>query len=313
MRAREFKVFMEKAKHLSKNQINQVVNTLSPPAEDDTPIRKIELEFALSPKCPLCSCSSAVKCGRYNGLQRYKCKECGRTFNALSGTSLSRLRRKDIWEKYCQALSDNLSLTKAAACCNVARTTAFRWRHRFLQMSTEQKQCTGITEIDETYFRESYKGKKVLHRAPRRRGGLHIRGLSKEQIPVVVARDRRGNTCDAVLKARTARDVAIGLSGKIHDNSLLCIDKSRTLVKFAKNSGLAYELVNAKQRRGREKVFHLQTVTAYHSRLKSWIAQFRGVATDRLPNYLTWRRLHEEHLPKPADWLLALANEHLRR
>ena len=31
--------------------------------------------------------------------------------------------------------------------------------------------------------------------------GLHIRGLSKEQIPVVVARDRRGNTCDAVLKA----------------------------------------------------------------------------------------------------------------
>ena len=42
MRAREFKVFMKKAKYLSKNQINQIVNTLSPPVEDDTPVKKIE-------------------------------------------------------------------------------------------------------------------------------------------------------------------------------------------------------------------------------------------------------------------------------
>jgi hypothetical protein len=62
-------------------------------------------------------------------------------------------------------------------------------------------------------------------------------------------------------------------------------------MKFAKDSGLAFELIGAGQRQGREKVFHVQGVNAYHSRLKNWMARFNGVATQRLPNYLTWRRL----------------------
>ena len=59
---------------------------------------------------------------------------------------------------------------------------------------------TGVAEMDETYFLESYKGRKVVGRAPRKRGGRAAkRGLSREQIPVLVARDRSGVTTDYVL------------------------------------------------------------------------------------------------------------------
>jgi hypothetical protein len=34
-------------------------------------------------------------------------------------------------------------------------------------------------------------------------------------------------------------------------------------------------------------------VNAYHSRLKSWMRRFNGVATKYLTSYLVWRRLFE--------------------
>ena len=171
------------------------------------------------------------------------------------------------------------------------------------QLEPQAAPCSGITEIDETYFRESFKGKKVSHRSPRKRGKLNVRGLSKEQIPVVVARDRDGRTCDAVLHERSAKEVGLRIGPKIAPRSLLCIEKSRILIKFAKDENLAFETIGTKQRRGREKIFHVQSVNAYHSRLKNWMGHFNGVATERLPSYLDWRRLQEMALPTPQEWL----------
>ena len=309
MRTKEFSTLLAQVKVLSAKQKSQLSEALNHADAKPLPAQIIDEGFSAKPSCPLCANESVHKWGVVSGLQRYRCKECKRTFNALTGTSMARLRKKGLWEDYSQALFESLSLTKAAERCGIDRTTAFRWRHRFLLKSGLQAvKCSGITEIDETYFRESFKGKKVLHRSPRTRGKLEVRGLSAEQIPVVVARDRNGHTCDAVLHARNAKEVGLRIGGNIEENSLLCIEKSRILMKFAKDAGLAFELIGTKQRRGREKVFHVQTVNAYHSRLKSWMVRFNGVATERLSNYLTWRRLHEAHLSSPKDWLQAIIN-----
>jgi hypothetical protein len=123
---------------------------------------------------------------------------------------------------------------------------------------------------------------------------------------VVVARDRYGHTCDAILRERSAKEVGLRIGMRIAQDSLLCIEKSRILIKFAKDAGFAFEAVGTRQRKGREKVFHVQSVNAYHSRLKTWMVRFNGVATERLPNYLTWRRLHECPLISPQDWLQAI-------
>lgn len=66
-------------------------------------------------------------------------------------------------------------------------------------MKTKGSHChatlCGIVESDETYISESEKGKKggIAHRKPRKRGGkAKKRGISDEQVSIVVALDRNG-------------------------------------------------------------------------------------------------------------------------
>jgi transposase-like protein len=308
MRNQQFSEFVAQMKDLTEAQMTVLRELLGKTQYDKRPAAILDQQFASKPICPNCQSSSLHRWGVVSGIQRYRCKECGRSFNALTGTSMARLRKKELWLDYSKALADSLSLSKAAERCGIDRTTAFRWRHRFLQTPSQSKElCSGITEMDETYFRESFKGKKLSHREPRKRGkDASIRGLSAEQIPVVVARDREGHTCDAVLRSRTAKEVGLRIGSYISPASVLCIEQSRILITFAQDKGLAFETIGTKQRRGREKIFHVQNVNAYHSRLKTWMARFHGVSTERLPNYLGWRRLHELALRSPEDWLRAV-------
>jgi hypothetical protein len=43
------------------------------------------------------------------------------------------------------------------------------------------------------------------------------------------------------------------------------------------------------------KVYHVQNVNAYGSRLKTWMRRFNGVATRYLAHYLGWRRYLDSH------------------
>ena len=74
----------------------------------------------------------------------------------------------------------------------MAVSTAFRWRHRFLAAArSDSEVLKGIVEADETYVLESRKGARGLGRKARRRGGkAKKRGLSREQVPVLMAADR---------------------------------------------------------------------------------------------------------------------------
>ena len=74
-----------------------------------------------------------ISWGRSHGLLRFRCKSCGRTFNALTKTPMARLRKKDRWLDHARAMIEGRSLAKTAKLCGVHPTTAFRWRHRFLR------------------------------------------------------------------------------------------------------------------------------------------------------------------------------------
>src|SRR5664279_543843 len=166
--------------------------------------------------CPHCGNRDVVRWGEASALPRYRCKACRRTFNALTKTPLANLRMKDKWGSQTQAMIDGVSTAEAAARCGVHYTTAFRWRHRFLASlaGDKPKTLTGIVEGDETFILESFKGKRSdMPRKSRKRGGKSAkRGLSAEQIPVIVARDRRGATTDAVLPKLDRVSIAAALS-----------------------------------------------------------------------------------------------------
>lgn len=92
------------------------------------------IEERLSNKllCPRCGKEHIVRWGSASKLQRYRCQDCKATFNALTGTSLARLRHKDKWLCYSQQLSEGKSIRCSAVACGIHNTTSFRWRHRFL-------------------------------------------------------------------------------------------------------------------------------------------------------------------------------------
>ena len=256
----------------------------------------VESRVQAAPVCPKCGHDHIARWGSASGLQRYRCAACKATFNALTGTPLARLRHKDKWLEYAQQMSEGQSVRKSAKACGVHRNTTFRWRHRFLALPNEQKASSlvGIAEADETYFLESFKGKKRgMARAPRKRGGKALkRGVSNEQIPVLICRDRTGSTTDFVLEKADKAHISAVLKSVLAKDVVLCTDGSKALGAAAREIGIAHRPVNlAAGIRVVSKVYHVQNVNAYDSRLKEWMHRFHGIATHYIANYLGWRRL----------------------
>jgi transposase-like protein len=248
--------------------------------------------------CPHCDRGDVVRWGQASDLPRYRCKACLRTFNALTKTPLAKLRMKDKWAAQAEAMIDGVSLAKAARRCGVHPTTAFRWRHRFLAALSgdKPKALSGIVEGDETFILESFKGKRSgIPRKSRKRGGKSAkRGLSAEQIPVIVARDRSGATTDAVLPKLDRVSIAAALSGVVTPANEFCCDGGTAIVAFTRRAGIAAHVLPKPGKPTRQTPdYHLNNVNAYHGRLKEWLRRFHGVATKNLPNYLGWRRTLE--------------------
>jgi transposase-like protein len=199
--------------------------------------------------CPHCAGGEIVAWGQANGLARFHCKGCGRTFNALTKTPMARLRKKDRWLDHAQAMIEGRSLVKTAELCGVHPSTAFRWRHRFLGSPAADKPRTlsGIVEADETFVLESFKGRRSdLPRKARKRGGLARHpGLYQENIPILVARDRRGATFDAVLPQVDSASIGAALAGVITPSNHLVCDGGRAIAAFARKAKIPLHAVLA--------------------------------------------------------------------
>ncbi len=82
--------------------------------------------------CPHCGASRLYRHGFASGLQRFRCPTCRKTCNALTGTPLAHLRRRDRWRPFLESLIESLSVRDSANVVGIHRNTSFRWRHRFL-------------------------------------------------------------------------------------------------------------------------------------------------------------------------------------
>lgn len=249
-------------------------------------------------KCPHCHSKDKQRWGKRNGMQRYRCKQCRKTYNSLSGTPLARLRKKEQWLEYSDCLISGVSIRKAASLCKIHRNTSFKWRHRFLANSKAiaPDKLTGIIEADETYFLKSEKGNKHLKRKPRKRGGkAKKRGLSKEQVCVLVCRDRQANTINHIFENFTGDHLTHFLNSRITTDILFCSDGKTVYKKFVKENGYRHGCLNlSKGIRVIKDIVHIQNVNAYHGRLKEWLHRFHGVATKYLDNYLAWYKELDE-------------------
>ena len=167
-------------------------------------------------------------------------------------------------------------------------------------------------EADETFILESFKGKrgKLLRPARKRGGKASKRGLSSEQTPIVVARDRSGATIDAVLARLDIASMTVALGHAITIGAVLCCDGGKAICGFARRARVKTHMLDAPGHPTPDAPqFHINNVNAYHSRLKEWMRRFHGVATDNLPNYLSWRRTIEAmaNASTPDAWIMGAA------
>jgi transposase-like protein len=297
MKEAEFQGLVAQLGGLSEVQRGALLEALKSKRPAAEALKLIEARFDAQPCCGHCGSHSVQPWGRASKLKRYRCKDCRRTFNALTGTPLAQLHRRDVWLAYGQALADGVSLRKAAKRCRIDLTTSFRWRHRFLAAAQDKKarNLAGVVEADETFFLRSQKGsRKIAGRAPRKRGGVaKKRGLSDEQIPVLIVRDRSKATSDAILPDLKGETIAGALRPIVARDALLVSDGAEggSYRAFANREGILHVGLNTGAGQHRWGVYHIQNVNAYASGLKEWMRRFRGVATKYLPSYLGWRRM----------------------
>jgi transposase-like protein len=263
--------------------------------------------------CPRCGCGCVHRCGQASGLQRFRCLGCGRSYNALTGTPLARLRKKERWLPYLQCVLESRTVRDAARVVGVHRTTSFRWRHRFVPgaMRDRPAMLSAIVEADETYRLESQKGSRNLTRRPRKRGGVaRRRGVNREHDCLLVARDRGGQTLDFHTGRGpvTAAQLHKCLRPVLPADVLLISDGAAAYRRFAAQAGIMHEAVNVNAGIRARGAIHIQNVNSWHSRFKTWLVRFRGVASRYLINYSGWQRLLDaRRLTTPAHLLCAAA------
>lgn len=293
MQQEEFRGWLSCVDELTAAQRDELLAVLSGRTADSASVAAVELGVGEDRRCPRCDSPGAVSMGRSRGLRRYKCKSCGRTFNAATGTPLSGLHRKEQWLSFGASLSRGETVRTSADRCGVAVSTAFRWRHRFLEaVEMSPDKLKGIVEVDETFFLESRKGERGLDREPRRRGGkASKRGVSAEQVPVLVAADRGGSTVSAVLPKVSADALAKTLEPVVDKDIVLVSDSNPSYPPCAAALGVRHERLNLSAGERVRAAFHIQTVNSRHSQLKDFLRLFRGISTRYLDSYLRWFHL----------------------
>ena len=263
-----------------------------------------ESRFSNSPHCPYCNSEKIKGHGKYKDRQRYKCNECLRTFNDTSASPMAGTHYPDKWAKNIQCMVEGKTLKEVSEELEIHISTAFYWRHKVLNALNVMApdELIGVVESDEKYFLESNKGKnqviKLKSRESRKRGGpSNFRGLSHEQACIVVAMDRSGHIVNKFAgKGRVTSDAINGVIGLLIDkDAILCTDAATNYKAFAKDNKLKHEILNStKKKYVVKKLYHIQHVNSYHSRIEQAInIKFKGVATKYLDSYLSWLRFLE--------------------
>src|SRR4051812_17046896 len=166
MRDADFEVLLRLVERLGGEQRAALGRALASASGEPEAGRLVEGAVAAAPRCPPCGAEKLQRWGPAGGLRRSRCATCRKTFDALTGTSLARLRKKACWLRYGEALAAGMSLTKAAAHCGVHLTTSSRWRHRFLRAPAAARGAPGGGgEAGQDLFCPAPKGPP-----PRRRG-----------------------------------------------------------------------------------------------------------------------------------------------
>jgi len=97
MKSAEFQAVAERMDELLETRRAVIEAASRSKGSTNDALALIETQFAADSACGHCGSNLFGAWGHASGLRRYKCMVCCRTFNALTGTPLTQLHKRDVW------------------------------------------------------------------------------------------------------------------------------------------------------------------------------------------------------------------------
>jgi transposase-like protein len=235
--------------------------------------------------CPFCGAKKYIKHGTYNGIQRYKCKECHKTFSKTTNSLWSYSKKNlNVWIKFIELMMKRRSLRFCAKKLNINLATAFYWRHKILNILKKDsipRSLKGYVHMNKTIIKESFKGSR------------NITAKRRRNIWVVAA---KGND-DSMLVMPAFNDFwdwnlfKNKIYSKIEENAYIvpCQDRYIRIQAKKHNKNLVKEVESDPR------------IKYIIVNLRKWLGRFKGVATKYLEGYLSFFILF--NLDKKLDYI----------
>lgn len=251
--------------------------------------------------CPYCKSSSFMKFGLdNNGIQRYRCNTCNQRFKPTTGTIFdSRRIPVSEWIEYCTNIFRYVSLNADSWNNKNALSTSKYWLEKLfltLQGSQDSIVLSGNVWLDETYY-------AVLMRdRDRHEDGTLLKGLSRNQICIGVATDKKQTVCFVEGYGKPSQKSSYDtFRDHIAKGSTLIHDKETTHKKLIRELSLTSKTYASKDLKGlADSENPLDPVNRIHSLLKMFLNAHSGFNRDDLQGYLN---LYAFVINPPSDYL----------
>jgi transposase-like protein len=263
--------------------------------------------------CPHCGSRNFVKHGRTSlGRQRYRCRECRKTFSETTGTPFMYSKKTlKTWAGYLFCLEGRLTLRSISKLLGMNLSTAFSWRHKILSVA-ETKTDTVLTEtieVNEFWLKENFKGCRKIN--------PHFRDDEKRYLILMLScRDSQGNILLRAAARKGLRkldytEISDILSPVIDRCKMLVTTSNLFYISFAKKKKL--KLCMPYSASYRRPGFSLKNAEIQARGFKGFLKRFRSVASKYLSNYMNWYRIMLNRTGRlPAEIMDMLSNRRRR-
>ena len=250
--------------------------------------------------CPFCQSQQFKKTGfDPNGIQRYKCR-CGNSFKPTTGTIFDS-RRLGIceWIEYCLNIFRYVSLNADSWNNRNAISTSKYWLEKlFLTLENSQNNVvlSDTVWLDETYY------SVIMGDRIRDENGHLLRGLSRDQICIGVATDKKNTVCFFEGYGKPNQKCSFEtFKEHIVPGSTLIHDKENTHKKLVEQLSLKNVCYSSKELKGlAESENPLEPVNRVHCMLKMFLNAHSGFSRSDLQGYLD---LYSFVINEPKDHL----------
>ena len=200
-------------------------------------------------ECPCCTSCRFIRNGYdSNGIQMYRCKDCGRKFTRLTGTIFQDHKISVTeWIEYCLDLMGYSSLNATSMNNKNSSTTSKYWMEKIfllLRSVSDSLALSGTVYIDEKMYR-------VVKHELIEVDGHKLRGISRNQYCIGIGYDGHITFCQVEGTGKTSIPKTWAAFGsRIVPGSKLIHDKEKSHIALTKRLNLTSIAYDSKSLRG---------------------------------------------------------------